>query len=287
MNTYTKGFIITALGVLVITPDTLLIRLIEADTWVLAFWRGGLSGLSVLIGFFLLKGRAAPRQIVAMGWPGVWITLIFALGTLCFVFSITHTSVASTLFIVSTSPVFAALISRFFLNEAATLRTWLTILATLTGIAFIASDSVGKGVGTFAGDLAAVGSALSLAATFAIARARKTASMVPATGFAAILSAIAAYVIAPDLLIPSDDWLWVGLLGLVVVPLGFALLTTGPQFLPAPDVSLLLLLEAVFAPLLVWYVLTEYPGDRTLIGGAIVLGAMAISNLIALRSVRR
>jgi len=283
MSIYAKGFLITILGVLVISPDTLLIRLIDADTFTQLFWRGILSGSAVLLGYWAFTRQSLLTSLRATGWSGVWITLIFSLGTLCFVYSVTHTLVANTLFITSTSPVFAALISLFVLREKISLRTWLTIAATLFGIAIIASGSVNGGAGTVSGDLAALGGAISLAMTFSIARARRVASMVPATGVAGLLSGMIAIPLAPTLAVPADDIVWMGLLGLLVVPLGFALLATGPRYLPAPDVSLLLLLEAIIGPLLVWLVLAEYPGTHTLIGGAVVLSAMTISNLIALR----
>lgn len=290
MTPYFKGFLITLIGVLIISPDTLLIRLIDAGTFTQVFWRGLLSGIVVLSGFFLLAGRDAPARLRKVGWSGLWVSLIFSTGTLCFIHSVTHTLVANTLFIASTSPVFAALISIVFLNEPVSRRTWGTIAATLAGIAVIASGSLGSEVGGSGGhidgDLAALGAAIALAATFAIARAKRTSSMVPATGLAGLFSAAIAACLAPTLAVPPEDWLWMALLGLVVAPGGFALLATGPRYLPAPDVSLLLLLEAVLGPLLVWLVLAEYPGGRTLLGGGIVLAAMVISNLIAFRHAR-
>ncbi|MBZ0127948.1 MAG: DMT family transporter [Rhodobacteraceae bacterium] len=290
MTPYFKGFLITLAGVVLISPDTLLIRLIDAGTFTQLFWRGLLSGIVVLAGFAVLTGRDAPVRLLKIGWPGFWIALIFSTGTLCFIYSATHTLIANTLFIASTSPVFAALISVVFLRESVSLRIWATIVVTLGGIGVIASGSIdatgGASGGNLDGDLAALGAALSLAATFAIARANRTASMVPATGLAGLLSAAIAASLAPTLAVPADDWLWLALLGLIVAPGGFALLATGPRYLPAPDVSLLLLLEALLGPLLVWLVLAEFPGHRTLIGGGIVLAAMVVSNLAGWRQAR-
>ena len=102
--------------------------------------------------------------------------------------------------------------------------------------------------------------------------------MVPAVGLGALLAGLLAGSLATTLTIPEGDRLWMGLMGLCVVPIAYACMTTGPRYLPAADVGLLLLLEAVFGPLLVWWVIGEDPGPRTLIGGAIVLGAIALSN---------
>ncbi len=286
MQAYNKGLLITFAGVVVISPDTLLIRLIDAPTLTQMFWRGILSGLAVLLGYWALTGRDFRRDIRSMGWPGFAITLVFAIGTTCFMFSVTHTTVANTLFITSTSPVFAALISVLVLREVVSWQSWATIAVTLIGISVIAAGSLGQGPGSIGGDLAALGAALSLAVTFSIARAYKGASMVPAIGFAGLLSGLMAGGLAADLSVPADDMIWVALLGLAVVPLGAALLATGPRYLPAPDVSLILLLESIFGPLLVWLILAENPGTHTLIGGAIVLAAMGLRNSLALRRTR-
>ena len=284
MTPYTKGFLITLLGVLVISPDALMIRLVSADVWTLAFWRGLLNGCAVLLGFWLVSRGQFWRQLRELGWPGVCVTFVFAAGSLCFIYSITHTLVANTLFLTATSPVFAALMSRYCLHEQVTPRTWFAIVMTLVGVGVIASGSFGPGAGALDGDLAALGAAITLAATFTIARMTKTRSMVPAMGLAGLVSALAVLPLASTLVVASDDWLWIGLLGLVVSPIGFALLTTGPRYLPSPDVSLMLLLESVFGPLLVWLVLAEYPGDRSLVGGAIVLSALVLSNVFAMRA---
>lgn len=283
MEDYTKGFLITLAGVIIISPDTLLIRLIESPTLTQLFWRGLLSGLAILFGCMLVSRKRLFQDFKAMGWMGIGAAIIFASGTFCFVYSATHTFVANTLFITATAPVFAALIATVFLKEPVGKRTWLTILATLFGIAIIASGSISRGGVNILGDLAALGAALSLACTFSISRARKTVSMVPAMGLSGLITCLFAWFLAPDIYLPPNDVLWMGLMGLVVTPVATALLVIGPRYLPAPEVSLLMLLEAVFGPILVWIVLTEYPGDRTLIGGAIMLTALSVSSVLANR----
>lgn len=279
---YLRGLAITLFGVIVISPDTLLIRLIDADHWSQLFWRGTLSGLAVLVGAAIVTRGAALRALRTPGAAGLAMIAVYAAGNIGFVYSATHTLVANTLFLLATSPVFAALIAWGVLREPVGVRTILTIAVVLAGIAVIASGSLGGGGGTLAGDLAALGTALAMATSFSIARYNRGRSMVPFIGLGAILAGAVAGLMAPTLALPRDDWVWMGLMGLWVVPVAFACLTTGPRYLPAADVGLLMLLEAVFGPLLVWWVLGENPGPRTLSGGAIVLGALVASNLWAL-----
>ena len=72
----------------------------------------------------------------------------------------------------------------------------------------------------------------------------------------------------------------VGLLaafGITQIGLGFVFLTIGARLLPAGDVALITLLEIVLGPLWVWGVLSERPSAASLLGGAIVLGAVVLA----------
>jgi drug/metabolite transporter (DMT)-like permease len=288
MSLYLKGFLITLAGVIVISPDSLLIRLVGGDVWTLAFWRGMLSGAATLAGYAAWRGgREMWAEMRSGSWVLAAIAVIFAAGSLCFVYAITHTQVANALLISATSPVIAALIAWGVLGEAVERRTWATIAATLVGIGIIASDSAGQGGGTLSGDIAALGAAVSLAVSFSLARATREVSAVPAFGLAGFLSGLAALPFAPTLAVPEGGLVWLLALGLLVVPLGFALLATGPRYIPAPEVGLLLLLESVFGPLLVWWVLGEDPGGRVLLGGAVLIAAMVASNAVLLAGARR
>lgn len=279
MDAYRKGLLITVLGVFVISPDVLLIRLMGADTFTILFWRGLLSGLAILAVYWALTGRGFAAGLRAQGLAGIGIMLVFCAGTFCFLYAATHTQAANTLFISSTAPVFAAILSLVFLGEVVPLRTWVTIGLTMLGIGIIAAGSLQPGGGSLDGDLAALGAAISMAATFTIARARRALSMVPAMGLAGLLTAVLALPLAPGVQMSGPDILWMALLGLVVVPGGFGLLTTGPRYLPAPDVSLIMLLEAVLGPLLVYWVLHEHPGNHALLGGGLILTVLALSSL--------
>lgn len=271
MTDYSKGVLIAFLGVLVVSPDVLLIRLIDAETFTILAWRSGLSGIAILLGYAAVARGGAVAAFRGVGYLGLVTAIIFSVGTFCYLYSVTHTSAANTLLISATAPVFAGLISIAFLSERISNRTWLTIIGGLLGITVIGYGSSSGQGGDIAGDLAAVGGALSMAITFTVARARKSVSMVPAMAIAGLLTGAAAAFVAPTVSISSNDVIWALLLGLIVVPGGFALLTTAPRYIPSPNVSLILLLEAIFGPLLVWWIIGENPGNYTLAGGAIIL----------------
>ena len=282
-DNHAKGVLIAGAGVLAISPDSLLIRLVTVDPWTLLFWRGLLSALAILAGLAVLHRRRLPNHLLAIGGTGIWLAVLFGVGNILFILSITSTKVANTLFIVSSAPLFAAIISRIFLHEIVPARTWLAIVVALAGIALIASSSLDQGRRSLLGDLAAVGTAISMAASFALARLGRANSMVPAVALAALLTALVAWPLAAPLGLDAADGIYLAVMGLVVLPLGFGLLTLGPRYLPAPEVSLLLLLEAILGPFWVWLVVGENPGPTVLVGGAIVIATLVALNLHAIR----
>ena len=153
-------------------------------------------------------------------------------------------------------------------------RVWVAIGFSLIGIALLASQSFELGRQSVLGDGLAALAAISAAATFCLARKARATSMVPAMAAAGLLYGLIALPFAAPLDVTPADWLWLALMGLVSVPLGFSLLTLAPRYLPAPEVSLMMLLEAVLGPLLVWLVLSEFPGVRGLLGGGLVVIAL-------------
>lgn len=281
LSTHAKGLLITGFGVLVMTPDGLLVRLVEADPWTLLFWRGLLAAIGLAVGLTVIYRRDTWRVFRQIGWAGVFTGAVFGIGTCAFIMAMTHTSVANTLFIVSTSPLFAALIAWLILREAVAVRTWGAIGATIVGIGVIASGDLTWG--SMLGNLAALAAALTLAVNFCTMRHYQKRNMVPAMGIGGLVAALIALPLAAPLTVGGSDVWALGVMGLIMIPLSFGLLFVGPRYLPAPEVGLMMLLEAVLGPLWVWIVIGEDPGLAAIIGGAIVLGALAVHAILALR----
>jgi drug/metabolite transporter (DMT)-like permease len=274
--------LLTAAGVLVISPDGLLTRLVQADHWTMIFWRALLLsfGMWLMVNLFN-PNRARQRYRTVLG-PGLLLVVAFSLGTIAFVFAVTHTSVANTLVIFSSTPLFAALIGRVLLRESIQPRTLIAILLVALGIGVIAAGSVSSGAG-LAGDLAALFGAFTLATGFSLVRRFPQVSTLSAISCSGLLTAVLVFPLASPLSISQSDAGYLLLMGLYVVPVGTALMFVGPRYIAAAEVGLLVLLESVLGPIWVWLVLAEKPGVNTLLGGAIVITTLAVNTIWALR----
>ena len=278
MSPRQKGVLITALGVLFLTPDSLLVRLISADAWTLLFWRGLLMCLGV---FTFLTWRGEPfEKFRRLGPWGIAAGAFLGSSTICFVSSLQYTAVANTLVIIAASPLLAGLFSLLFLGESVERRVWLAILLGMAGVGVTMSGALG--LGSVKGDLLAMGSAVSIAAHYTCLRAAKKAGGPAAVCVGGLLAAILAFPFAEPGAPEGMDLVWLPLLGLVVLPVAFGLMSIGPRYLSAPEVSLFLLGETALGPLWVWLVLHEVPTTRTLLGGTIVVGALMTNALLGL-----
>jgi len=290
---HVKGVLVTGAGVLLISPDTLLVRVIAIDQWSMIFWRGALVALSLGAFMALRHGRETPALFRAAGMNGLWVSLFLTAGSILFIVALAHTSVANTLIIVSAAPLFAALFSRVFLAEPVSTRTWAAILGAMAGIAVVVSGSAGGSAGgsglpnSLWGDLAALATAVCMAAGLTLIRRTRARGVFPALALSGLLSALIALPLAAPFALDAAQAGLMALLGLVVLPVSAVLILLGPRYLPAPEVGLILLLETVLGPYWVWLALGEDPSARALLGGAIVIGVLVLHSALALRGERR
>jgi drug/metabolite transporter (DMT)-like permease len=282
---HAKGLLITACGVLVISPDGLLTRLIETDHWTMIFWRTLLLSFGMWMVISFSRPNRVRQEYKTVRGPGLLMVAAYSLGTISFIFAITHTSVANTLVILSTTPLFAALISRVLLQEKIQARTMVAIFLVMIGIAVIASGSMQQQEGLL-GDIAAIFGSFFLACGFSFVRRFPSISSFSAISCSGLLTAILVLPLASPFSVSQADMGYLLIMGLYMVPIGTALMFLGPRYIPAAEVGLLLLLESILGPVWVWMALGEAPGNNTLVGGAIVLSTLAINTVWALRQPR-
>ncbi len=272
---------------MLIVPDSLFVRLIGTDAYTIAFWRTLLAGATIGIGVMLFQGPGAFRGLMRPGWPIVIYILSLAISSNLFVVAVSMTSIANVVFIIAAMPAFAALFSLIFLGERLSRRTGMTIAAVAVGIAVIAYGSGDNARASLEGDLVALAVPAFFAIALTAARKLKTVSLMPAITVSFLIGALALAPFATPMSVPASDWWLVLLHGGVFIAASNALISMGPRYLPSAEVSLLILLESVLAPILAWVVVDEDPGRWAILGGSVVIGALAVSNLVALARRRR
>jgi drug/metabolite transporter (DMT)-like permease len=264
----------------------LFIRLIEdAQVWQILLYRS--IGLSLLLYVVIrVRSRADPFALVLRaGWPGLVAALGLIVAYAGIIYAIQTTTVANAMVLLASAPFLAAILGRLLLGESVRRATWIAILAGSAGIVVMVAD---KTAGTaLSGNLAGFASALGFAVFTVALRWGRTVEMMPAVFLSGLLGIAMTVVIClatglPLVLSLHDTAIATGM-GVVQVGVGLVLYTIGSRSVPAAELVLLSLSEVVLGPLWVWLLLDEVPSTNTLIGGMILLAAIAGNALSGMR----
>ena len=271
-----KGILLACLGVLILTPDALLIRLSDMTAAPMVAWRG-LCMAVLFLAAALLTGQARQMPRLASR-VGIALILSQALNASLFATAIHIAPVAVVLIAVATVPICAALLSWLLYGEPTRPATWATILCVGIGIVIAVSGQGDVTVNRAAalGVMAGLGVALCLAVSFTLLRHHPEMPLLGAVGSGALLAGIGALAVAgPVALIQGNLWA-IATASIVVLPASFYLMSEASRHTASVNVSLVLLMETVLGPLWVWAFIDETPTARMLIGGAIVLVSLSV-----------
>ena len=280
-----RGLAMAAAGMVFISPDALLVRLLDtAGVWELSFYRSLFLGLALLLFLTIRDGRRLPDRFRALGRGGVLMACVFAATSIGFAGAFTQTTAANALFIIATVPVFGAVLGWLVLREPVALRTALAIVVALVGIAVIFGEALGAG--GMLGNLIALGTAACLGANLVLRRAIDRDITLPALCLAGFIGAAVSVQFADPSHVSTWDLGVLAYLGLIMLPIALSLFYSGARYAPPGEVGLIALVETVLGPFWVWLVLAETPTPTTLIGGALVLVAIGGNAALAIRGQR-
>ena len=259
----------------------------HARSFEVTFWRSFFTVLALLVILPLFQGRDVFRRM-QRGGSALWISGICWCGMFTFfMVALTLTSVANVLVTMSIGPLLTALASRLFIGHKIPLRTWLAIVVAGCGIGYMYGTQISQGV-SVVGTLVALCVPISGAANWTVtqhAHAQgRDVDLIPAVLIGAVFSCILTLPLAFPFQASGHDLTLLAGLGVVQLAIPSALSVLCARVLKAPEVSLLGLLEVIFGILLAWVGANEVPGANVLAGGALVIGALAVNELIGWRN---
>ncbi|MET0553101.1 MAG: EamA family transporter, partial [Vicinamibacteria bacterium] len=221
--------------------------------------------------------RLALRRALLLVAAGVALALHFA----TWIASLSYTTVAASVLLVNTAPLFSLALARFFLGETASRSVLQATALALAGAVLIAAGDWTGGVGSLTGVLLATGGAVTLSVYHVVGRGLRDAMPLSAYvlavwgAAAATLAVLAVCFRVPLFGHPPRTVGVFFLLALVPTLCGHGLVNRALRELPAPTVGLFMLGEPLGAALLAFAFFGEVPSPLTLAGGALVLAALA------------
>ncbi|GAB2174880.1 DMT family transporter [Dongia sp. agr-C8] len=257
-------------------------RLIPLDNWTLLFWRGVFAAIGIFAFMLVKDGRDAWRQFGRLRGPGWLFAIISGAGMTAYITALTLTTVAHVAIIYCIAPFVAAALAFLLMRERPTLVSIAASCVALIGVAVMVG--LGGGEGSLLGDFLALLMTVGLAAMMVISRRYRDIPIMAAACLSAILSSAAAWPMIAPVLPPSEQLFQLALFGLVNSAIGIVLFTLGARLLPAVETALITALDAPLAPIWVWLAFAETPGRATILGGALVLGAVLANIAFGQRS---
>ena len=274
------GLLLAVFGALVLTPDTLFMRLSDMEGYQMVAWRGLLTGSVMLCAWALTSRDRRGEAVLLASGAGLLVVACQYVNATLFNLAIAAAPVTIVLFAVATVPVFAAIFARIVFGEPTRPATWITIGAVLTGIGIAVFGKQAGGIGidlnSAFGALAGLCVAAAIAFYFVMLRHHPQLPLLLVMGTGALLAGLTGLAVTGPAAM-SDGNVWpIVLTGAVILPLSFGSLSLASRHTHASNVSLLILLETVFGPLWVWWGIGEAPTPAMLLGGVIVIGSLAI-----------
>ena len=271
-----QGAILVAASGVVFSVTAISYRAVDdATEWQFLAYRGASTALAMVL-LVLARRGGSPVRLADTTRRTVLAGLLLASGSMLYILALARTSAATTLFLLASAPIFAAVGGWLLLGERVPRVTRVAIALTAVGIAVMVGTGLDAGSGT--GVVLALLIPVTVGLYNVVLRGDGGADpIVPALIAGVVLFAVAATValVQTGLSVSVHDALLACVTGGLALGIGLPLFNLGHQSVAAAKVSLLLMTEIVLAPLWVWIWPGERPNAGTLAGGAIVLATVA------------
>ena len=258
----------------------------SARSFEVTFWRSFFTVLSLLVILPLFQGRQVFSRI-RHGGASLWLSgVCWSVMFTAFMVALTLTTVANVLVTMAVSPFLTALLARVFVGYRIPARTWVAIAMAGLGIGWMYGTQMDVSrhlTGTLVALLVPLASASNWTVVQHSRAHGQNVDLVPAVLVGAVISSLLTLTLSlPFAATPHDIGL-LALLGLVQLAIPCALSVLCAGVLKAPEVALLALLEVIFGILLAWLGAGEVPAASVLSGGALVIAALVINEMIGWR----
>ncbi len=267
----------------VISFSGLVVRLLEAGPLVMNFYRALFLMGAILVLLFLRYRGAAVVRVIGVGWPGLMAGAMLAGAGITFLQSMTHTTVANTLFVLGGIPFVTAGLAWIFLKEKPSRPTLVTMIIAFFGIVIMIGE--GFTIGSVYGNLMALMTTFFFSIYAVIVRFNRQVDMLPAILISTVLiMAMTGLTQRGELPISKND-LWLCLLwGGVMSGFTSASFIVASRHIVAAELTIFMLLEFALGPVWVWLFVNEIPSKWTLAGGALVIVAVLGRSILELRA---
>lgn len=281
MSNTTKGLIITALGALIMSFEALFIKLTSIEAITLSFYLGLCMFLSSSV---ILSTKS--KDIIKNSFNHTFkfallAASLMATSNLFFISAVKNTLAANVVLILAAAPLFAAFFSYVFYKIKPTKNIFISSFFIFIGLIIIFNEQLG--LGSMKGNIYALICAMLFSLLFVVLSKHVSVNRVFLIALAGIVLAIESFILASNIKIDLHDFLIIATMGFLITPISRIMIGNGTKFLNASEVSLLMIIETVMAPIWVWFFIKEVPSSNTLLGGVLIIITLILNSVYTSR----
>ena len=283
MSNNAKGLMLTSIGIFIMSVESLMIKYTTVSSFVFSFYLGIFIFASTA-GSLLFKKKEYVKNALTSSF-GILIicATMMAISNIFFITAIKTTIVANVVIIFSTSALFSSLIAYLLYKEKMTRNIFYASFFMFIGLFIIFSDELSFGI--MEGNIYALLCTILFSVSFVLLSKYKEMDRVVLTALSGVALSVITYFLSDDLKIDTTNLLIVMSMGLVISSISRVLIGNGAKYISASEVSLLMLIETIMAPIWVWIFLNEIPSSNTFIGGSIIVATLIVNSLYTLKKV--
>lgn len=281
MSNSAKGLLLTSLGVFIMSLESLFIKITPISAFLFSFYIGIFMFIS-MISTYIFKERTILKKTFSNSVRFLFLSaFLMAISNSFFISAVKITNVANVVLIFSTSALFAALFSYLFYKEKIGKNIFIATIFIFIGLFIIFSDNLE--IGSVKGNIYALFCTILFSLSFVFLAKHKDINRVLVTAFSGLFLSLVSLFFCEDLKIDVNTLFLVMIMGLLISPISRVLMGIGSKYISASEVSLLMIIETIMAPIWVWIFLNEKPTTYTFIGGSLILITLVINSLYSLK----
>lgn len=272
---------LTSIGIFIMSVESLMIKYTTVSSFVFSFYLGIFIFASTA-GSLLFKKKEYVKNALTSSFGMLIIcATMMAISNIFFITAVKTTIVANVVIIFSTSALFSSLIAYLLYKEKMTRNIFYASFFMFIGLFIIFSDELS--FGSMEGNIYALLCTILFSVSFVLLSKYKEMDRVVLTALSGVALSVITYFLSDDLKIDTTNLLIVMSMGLVISSISRVLIGNGAKYISASEVSLLMLIETIMAPIWVWIFLNEIPSSNTYIGGSIIILTLIVNSLYTLK----
>jgi drug/metabolite transporter (DMT)-like permease len=276
-----KGLALTSIGIFIMSVESLMIKFTTISSFVFSFYLGIFIFASMVGSLFFKDKEYIKKAFKTSFWILIISAIMMGASNIFFITAVKTTTVANVVIIFSTSALFSSLIAYILYKEKMARNIFYASFFMFIGLFIIFSDELE--FGSMEGNFYALLCTMLFSVSFVLLSKYKEMDRIVLTALSGVSLSVIAFFLSEDLKIDTTNLLIVMSMGLVISSFSRVLIGNGAKYISASEVSLLMLIETMMAPIWVWIFLNEIPSSNTFIGGSIIITTLIINSLYTLK----